>query len=419
MNILVEGQSSVSDSRYLDSQTNKCIGSECCTVNNGSKIESKKHVCGVCSQYFSTICVLHEHMLTVHWLSESYNYHYEIQTAFPKYKSACQCTQTEEIEFDREGLYDKNSPDNACGTNMDTKCTVTKKIEAFGHKEVIEKEETDGYHSDQTDVYFEPKEAISVEYNQIVSSSVESGTENGKRRKSRRKNCVKSLPSSKKSQGRKLTTSRKSRRKPAVVCKYIPQVKDSNVGSKITQVDIIDSKTVESPKLKPDIRVKENVKTETDESENMESYNDSKCLLCGVTFSVKQALLRHEQQKHFDEMKYQCDKCDKRFMRNFNLQKHVSRVHNKSSAAKAATNGLKISGKSAEKSGDSIKSECNLNADKEETIKSNEKKVCRKRRTNAEVEFMKAPHTCEICGHTMPKYKMDVHKRLHTGWYIG
>ncbi|KAL4229298.1 hypothetical protein ACF0H5_012338 [Mactra antiquata] len=404
--------------RHIDSQLFGHQNHAC--FNQESSVERMKHLCGVCSEHFNSICILHEHMMTCHLLTGSYNYNYELHTAFPKYSSFCQCTQTEDIGYTRDGICDVEISEEDNKVNEVEKFTLTIKSGNIEVKNAVDKtdnveftktEDSDGNFSDQTDVYFQQK--IPSPTSDIGESALgDIKQRSNKKCRKKQKNHVNNLPES------KMTTKNKQLKNcqsgTSVKSRNVKNVKHSVEAAKLKEKkNVVADLPISSSELKPDDI---QIKVEQDENLEMKLYNESRCCLCDATFSVKQALLRHEQHKHSDEMKYQCDQCDKKFMRNFNLQKHVSRVHGKNNDTKCALDNS-CSNESTDKVKLDNDMECKVSstADIEKIDQSDLKKVGKKRRTNAEVQDMKAPHTCDICGLTMMKYKMEVHKRLHTG----
>lgn len=491
--------------------------------------------CGVCSETFCTICRLHNHLTTYHLLNGSYQYDYFIQTAFPKYDSLCQFTQTEELYFNREEVLDtasrkrnldqtdshkfkgtmvskskvrkkakvKKDSQISCregGDKVDdaNNCLRTVKLEVG---EVLKNEVTediigsDGYNTDRTDDYFDGQddEPSDMEINNRTDNLIDycnaesdSSRQNAKSQtggkskyKSRGLNCIINKSQNLKSNiGVHSGNSNKGKRKldgksnSVINTKQklekksrLKKTKDrlnarkgvcNEYENKINRVNnkvllLVDSvaneeknvknclennnhsleKYIKEKNLSDKKHVENKVQSDAKHTENeskkvKEMMKGNRCEICGATFSVKQGLLRHEQLKHADRMNFKCEQCNKRFMRNFNLEKHIKHVHGGTKGSKVKVEAdhtdkgnvgstseevspVKVLTENTQETTDSMENEEKLLDEHVEV------KVRRKRRTNEEVKSLKTPHTCELCGHTMPKSKMDVHKRLHTG----
>ena len=468
---------------------------------------TESYHCGVCSQTFCTICCLHNHLTTYHLLSGSYHYDYFIQTAFPKYESLCQFTQTEDLDFNREGVFDIGKQKRTYGSsdalkrkskvqsrnksrtkgNAQIESSSTQK--ALGNSDLTilkdvkteredfiqyentinSSDEIDDNYSDRTDDYFESGENLysDIETEEVssrstvISQEIDLEKHCGVRKKTsiKRKSKTDDSVYSKKRDhlsglGRmkvsklisdthnkdKIGANDVSIKSARQKCnKKNKTEKNANLIKQENQDWLKDYENSDTfvnslSELPVNITGPKEVKDKQDEdvlTKKVDKTEGNKCDVCGATFTVKQGLLRHEQQKHSDLMKFHCEQCDKKFMRAFNLQKHVIRVHG----------GKKGSGTKVEQDEEYSTLQCKDELDislevtpekmQSNSVTDKEGVVCgdlsetgeakttrRKRRTNEEMKSMKAPHTCEICGHTMPRSKMDVHQRLHTGLFI-
>ncbi|XP_045210031.2 zinc finger protein 227-like [Mercenaria mercenaria] len=466
--------------------------------------------CGVCSQTFCTICRLHNHLTTYHLFNGSYHYDNFIQTAFPKYESLCQFTQTEGLDFNREGEFDiaernRTDPDikqkygevkKAIGEKKECNepITTNKMFENVGsvetiwrdvkvepaefaeNKETAKLDENDGYYSDRTDDYFENEEDMLTDLEienhhnypswkdrkAVTSLNNSSGkgcavkttkTCNNKRKSKNdslihgQKNDEPVLLNEKnftnidantsvqKKFGAKDSSVKNAKQKcgkKSKIAKLSNLTEQENSKDWYQEYKHVDN--LESNKLIRTLKAtngnQSNDKLVGDNfSKNTDKNEGNKCDVCGAMFTVKQGLLRHEQLKHKDLMNFNCKQCDKKFMRNFNLQKHIIRVHGgkKSNEHKfiieiEGTCEEDFGSNSLELSSDQVHSGTPNVKDDQEGVQSEEiivtdgvKTPRRKRRTNEEMKSLKTPHTCDLCGHTMPRSKMDVHQRLHTG----
>lgn len=509
--------------------------------NENKNSDQERYQCGVCSETFCTICRLHNHLTMYHLLNGSYQYDYFIRTAFPKYDSLCQFTQTEELYFNREEVLEtasrKRYIDQTDGHELKgaivSKSKVRKKVKVKkssqishacregGYKvndannclrtvkleagEVVKNEMTqdiassDGYNTDRTDDYFDSQDDETSEmenknhsadifyHNNAESDSnrqnAKSQTDDKSKYKARGLNCIINISQNHKS-NIKINTREPSGNSNKFKIKLheksssvintkqklekksrLKKTKDrlnarkdvcneyENKTNKVNNKVLLESDSVakkentvrncmqsnkqslekyikeknQSDKKHVEKKIQSDAKhTERESKKVKEVMKSNRCEICGATFSVKQGLLRHEQLKHADQMNFKCEQCNKRFMRNFNLEKHIKHVHGgtKGSKVKVEPNHtdkgsvgstseevspVKLLAENTQETADSIENE------EKQVDEHVEVKVRRKRRTNEEVKSLKTPHTCELCGHTMPKSKMDVHKRLHTG----
>lgn len=133
-----------------------------------------------------------------------------------------------------------------------------------------------------------------------------------------------------------------------------------------------------------------------------------RCELCGARFCFKTGLLKHEQRKHFDKMMVKCSHCKIMFMRESDLLDHMGMVH------KVEKDGV-ISGNLLHLEQQALLSLETVIVDNKSLVKLVSSSPKRGKKKKAEVLQQNAPHTCELCGYTMPRSKMDVHQRLHSG----
>ena len=60
-----------------------------------------------------------------------------------------------------------------------------------------------------------------------------------------------------------------------------------------------------------------------------DNTHGNECNLCGKSYSIKHALIRHVKEKHTNESSYSCSECDWTGHRPYLLAKHMENVHGK------------------------------------------------------------------------------------------
>ncbi|KAH3715475.1 zinc finger protein 681-like [Dreissena polymorpha] len=334
-----------------------CVDCKCITISSSKIMDT--HVlllkCGLCCEEFNTICLLHEHLLVYHESARSYIFDYLLQTAFPKLESKCISSQTELFDtFPRdESNAFQHGESYAVGDfqSDNLKCKGDNKYNTEGIVDDLTNL------SDITDDYFD-QQTLSVDPN---LDNIED--------KETQKEFKESVKKKRKKKQTKLKTSNN---------------------------EMLDEQDTSSSK---------NKRALIDNSTSVKSLivKNIGCSICKTKFTTKYALLKHENKKHNDLQKFSCDLCNKRFIRQGDYDKHKTYGHsphfkaNKITAAPVKETKCK---------------------DKSEKASNSVEVFTKNMETESAVSTtaaLKTPYTCDICGHIMPRSKINVHQRLHSG----
>lgn len=373
-----------------------------CECGSGSDFGTslQQFRCGVCQKKFQTICCLHDHLKSYHRTSGSYHYDDILQTAFPKYESFCRFTQTDDDSFDCALSRDDHVLD-VCSSFIETKDSGNILSETENEYEAADDLDGSCDKSENASIPGDKNQDISDRFREKeFASSVK------KRHKREKSHNKKKLKAQKHKETSLKTLQNKEKRKNINKTKSSENNEDDFIANK--------SKNVASVSTSYSLE-----KTE------LNSPNAVYCCeICNTSFKNNSNLVRHETSKHPDELKEICEDCGKKFMRERDLNRHRSYAHSLVKPKKEALNSSDLSVCSEDcdsfpKDDDSEQLISDLVDIKVKTEKPIGKaKVSRnqkKPRSKEEIMLLKLPYTCEQCGHIMPRSKMEIHKRIHTG----
>ncbi|WAR04809.1 ZNF93-like protein [Mya arenaria] len=346
-----------------------------CEGDSGSKLLFR---CGTCKRKFKTLCFLHKHLMSHLRSTGSYHYDDVLKTAFPKYESCCSSTQTE-MFFEN---LKREFPDD------DIISSQTNDVKDSALDQVDMDVESDDSFANSGDC-FESVYSDVVKVDRISKKGLQNSLSN--------KKAPDHLNGS----------------------KQVLEACDEDSCSTL----IIEPVTLN----KRDVNVHVNTartkgnKTIANGSHNspkrLISKNKFICDQCKVMFRNKKELLKHESKTHSNELKFNCDKCKDAFIRVVDYKKHKSRAH---SPAKNIQKDKRAP--SGPVDDIEVKNEKSVIIKREETP-GTKSKIRKRKCEGAKIKKPKEsgqqegnnPHTCELCGYVMPRSKVAVHMRLHSG----
>ena len=368
--------------------------------NSGSIIQGHRHIkgaykCGACNTSFELICALHDH-LQDHCIGGSYHYDHLLRTAYPKYDTTCTYSQTVSVGYVTDELEPpKNKRPKIKPSVKPTATKMLGKKRKVQGKVVSQKDvnplkvgkrkrgrpkrfldgednvklaedvikdtvaeaidvvvgnvEDDGVGIVEDD---EPKD-IEFEVSELESVEVESDAGVDKVVEDSKSNVTNSNDNEgqvvpKRAQKRKMTVPRKC-----------------------LLMSMLEPKKKKAPNT----------------SNKVKSNRKISCEFCSSVFQFTRGLIKHEQEKHADKMTLECDICQHKFMRDYNLERHRLIAHTEDKAT--------------------------FPNERKGIYREKKKKAGRK----VQGTVTKATTLCHICHKNVLNEKLNVHLRIHTGEY--
>ncbi|KAL4228611.1 hypothetical protein ACF0H5_011661 [Mactra antiquata] len=361
----------------------------------GHKHKPGCYRCGSCQRAFATICKLHDHFQD-HCVGGSYHYDHLLKTAFPKYDTACSYTQTPdnfvkeadtctEISFkvkkrkvSKKMNLTKSSMKRAMPPARKLKSILGKRKPGRPKKEENIKET---FEDTAVEDDIEEEEPVSEEM-QISLEIVNDEDNDDTDMFAKEQFLNESLDLMNKIDG----TDQDDK---GTTIKDENEVEDVIEDS--TNTGVVDPEFKQkSPARKRKMSIPRKITKKGDEkivNSRSKPGNKIKCDFCPCEFQYTRGLIRHEQEKHADEMKFECDQCEQKFMREYNLERHKLCSHNHCKSRYS----------------DDGKDSPRVKGGKKEASKKSPGKL-------AETKSI-----CMICGNEVFDSKMDIHVRLHTG----
>ena len=355
--------------------------------------------CGGCKRKFHTICCLHDHFKVYHHTGGSYHYDDILKTAFPKYDSFCRFTQTEDENFSRDPDCDV-SKDNVYTETVD-RTVAELKFEGFDSDTEVEL---------GTDYCFDASSPCEKSSNVNITTDCDQQDEkrSKKRKKKDKGNRKKRLKTE--SDEVPVTKSKRRRGKNRKELDVFDKLTCSTENDRLETIACLSDKSVDSPeKFTPNI--------------DQNTGATHCCEFCNIAFKNNSNLVRHESLKHPEKLSETCPDCGKKFMREKDLNRHRSYAHSLVKAKKESVNSP-VSPVGSEESYSKLDeleklaspvTDSDVIVSVEIKSKGKAAKDQKKQRSKEESLLLKSPYTCESCGHIMPRAKMEIHNRIHTG----
>lgn len=355
--------------------------------------------CGGCQKKFQTICRLHKHLKVYHKTGGSYHYDDVLQTAFPKYESFCRFTQTEEEVWCRDEDFDRQEDDMDTSEASAGDCPKQFKTEKSQLDVVKSPENFEDEISSLEDRVDKCGESLNLEKSDDAEgetkakiSEVIKKHHEGGRKLARKKSRAK----------RDLKTSGKDK---------------SSVKAVENQMEVEECGTDDNSKSSSPVEDLDRPIKSEDKSGGFS------CELCDATFKNNSSLVRHEKTKHAADLKVQCMDCDRKFMREKDLNRHRTYAHSQVKPKKEVRDfsdgspKVSNSGEHADVGNKGDTEHGVAVTEHEYALTDKDSKAQKKLRSKEEIMHLKVPYTCELCGHIMPRSKMKIHQRIHTGNY--
>ena len=390
------------------------------TILNSPVIDSEtvpeaghKHIkctykCGKCSKQFTEMCKLHDHLMN-HGYGGSYHYDHILKIAFPKYDSSCAYTQTTEYPQIQEPY--QSPPRKLSLTPLRNVVkprarNISKKITE--KKRTTEKQSNKKAHQEKKSVKADQKKAVGKPSKKKPIAKLKVRTKDGGNtwqgievESSQKTENKQKLPNEGSINNTKIEyttdteTNDRAEQTSVLVDKYMKKIEDDIAA-------LIDSdkalKSVEKTKLqnstKDTVRKrkmsvpKKLITTGSTPGKIVNSRVKSEkkiaCDFCSCRFQYTRGLIRHEQEKHADKMKYECEICHMKFMRQYNKDRHMLCAH---TTGKAKT----------------------------QQVDNDMLKVKKKPGRKPKEKMTEGNKECDQCGVVLPHSKAEIHARLHSG----
>lgn len=366
--------------------------------------------CGGCERKFYTICCLHDHLKTFHHASGSYHYDDIIRTAFPKYESFCRFTQTDNDAFFRDAdceleTYDLTSTEDNINKRQD------------GTPECSEDLSSDcKMDCDDVDILPESLDLLDTSSSDFPGEATSDISEERTVGKTKKKQKTDSGVKRKKKKAQKnKKVSIDEQNDSGISCETVGNVsKGEKTGIAQSQTDDQILSTV------PNNLLEKSPITDGNNSNGSSLSSAFVCDLCNISFKSNSNLVRHETVKHPENLKFSCSDCERKFVREIDLSRHRTYAHSQVKLEKEVLVGLKSTENGIKSESQPCKQEVKEEKGEESPVTDKcesptSKRSPKKTRSKEEIMLLKSPCTCELCGYIMPRSKMEIHRRIHTG----